>query len=202
VGGEAIAGIEAALLVESLKFGEFVAVGGDEGLFVGGDVLFEGNGLIFGRDLVVAEGGVDLVDGNVKTTGDKRQIGIEVFDLLAEEITSNGGVVVDEQTPFAVEDFAARSEDGNLADAVGFSERAEAFGIEHLKTPEADEKDGKDKRDEILDGVKLANGQLLGLAVGANAVGFGMVDWFHAQSQSTTGGACFAVPLLCIKGVR
>src|SRR5882757_7102829 len=38
VSGKSIAGVEAALLVESFKFGEFVPVGGDEGLLIGRDV--------------------------------------------------------------------------------------------------------------------------------------------------------------------
>ncbi len=51
VGGETVAGIEAALLVESFKFGKLVAMGGDEGLLVGGDVLLERDGLVLGGDL-------------------------------------------------------------------------------------------------------------------------------------------------------
>jgi hypothetical protein len=206
VGGEAVAGVEAALFVEGLELGELVAVGGDEGLLVGGDVLLERDGLIFRGYLEAAEGGVDLLDGDVEASGDERQIGVEVFDLLAEEVTGDGGVVVDEEAAFAVEEFAARSEDGDFADAVGFGEGTEAFGVEDLKTPETDEEHGENKRDEVLDGVKLADGQLLGFAKQADVLGFGMrmgmVDWFHAWSQSTTGVAEFAVPLLCIKVVR
>ncbi len=36
MGGEAVAGIETALLVEGFELGELVAVGLDEGLLVGG----------------------------------------------------------------------------------------------------------------------------------------------------------------------
>jgi hypothetical protein len=182
VGGEAVAGVEAALLVEGLELGKLVAVGGDEGLLVGGDVLLQGDRLIFRGYLEAAKGGVDLLDGDVEAAGDERQIGVEVFDLLAEEITGDGGVVVDEETAFAVEEFAAGSEDGDLADTIGFGEGTEAFGVEDLKTPEADEKHGEDKRDEVLDGVELADGQLLGFAKGADVLGFGMgmMERFHA----------------------
>ena len=62
MGGEAVAGVEAALLVEGLQLGKLVAVGGDEGLLVRGDVLLERDGLVLGRDLVAAEGGLDLID--------------------------------------------------------------------------------------------------------------------------------------------
>jgi hypothetical protein len=52
--------------------------------------------------------------------------------------------------------------------------------------------------------VKFADGKLLGLAGGADVLGLrvGMVDWFHAYSQSTTGDAEFALQLLCIEVVR
>ena len=123
MGGEAVARIEAALLVEGFELGEFVAVGVDEGLLVGGDVLLERDGLVLGRELEAAQRGLNLLDGDVQAGGDERQVGVEVFDLLAEEVAGDGGVVVDEEAAFAVEEAAAGSEDGNLADAVGFGER-------------------------------------------------------------------------------
>ncbi len=66
MGGEAVAGVEAALFVEGFEFRELVAVGGDESLFVGGDVLLEGDGLVLGGDLEAADGGLDLLDGDVE----------------------------------------------------------------------------------------------------------------------------------------
>ena len=104
VGGEAVAGVEAALLVEGFELGELVAVGGDEGLLVGGDVLLERDGLVLGRGLEAAEGGLDLLDGDVEALGDEREVGVEVLDLLAEEVAGDGGVVVDQQAAFAVEE--------------------------------------------------------------------------------------------------
>jgi hypothetical protein len=52
--------------------------------------------------------------------------------------------------------------------------------------------------------VKLADGQLFGLVVGAEVLGLGvgMVECFHALFQTTTGVADFALQLLCIKVVR
>jgi hypothetical protein len=138
----------------------------------------------------------------VEALGDERQVGVEVLNLFAEEVAGDGGIVVDEEAAFPVKEFAARSEDRDFADTVGFGERTEALGVEHLETPEADEKNGEDQRDEVLDGVELGDGQLLGLAAGAEVAGLGMVERFHARSQSTTGDADFAVPLLCIKVVR
>jgi hypothetical protein len=182
VSGESVRGIETALLVEGFEFGEFVAVGGDEGLLVGGDVLLEGDGLVLGSVLVAADCGLDLLDGDVEALGDERQVGVEIFDLFSEEVAGDGRVVVDEEAALAVEEFAAGGEDGDFADAVGFGERTETFRVEHLETPESGEEDGEDKRDEILCGVEFADGQLLGLADGASGLGFGvgMVDLLHA----------------------
>jgi hypothetical protein len=127
---------------------------------------------------------LDLLDGDVEALGDERQVGVEVFHLFAEEIAGDGGVVVDEEAAFAVEDLAARGEDGDFADAIGFGEGTEVFGVEDLEAPESGEEDDEDERDEILGGVKLADGELLGFAVGAGGLGFGMgmrmVDGFHA----------------------
>jgi hypothetical protein len=66
VGGEAVAGIEAALLVEGFELGQLVAVGLDEGLLVGGDVLLQRDGLVLGRGGVAAQRGLDLLDGKIR----------------------------------------------------------------------------------------------------------------------------------------
>jgi len=120
----------------------------------------------------------------VEALRDERQVGVEIFHLFAEEVAGDGGVVVDEEAALAVEELAAGGEDGDFADTICFGERAETFGVEHLEAPESGEEDGEDKRDEVLGGVELADGQLLGLADGADVLGFGMgmrmVDGFHA----------------------
>jgi hypothetical protein len=180
VGGESVAGVETALLVEGFEFREFVAVSGNKGLFVGCDVLLEWNGLILGGNLESADGGLNLLDGDVEAPGDKRQVGVQVLDLFAEEIAGDGGIVVDEEASFAVEELAARGEDGDLANSVGFGEGTKVFRVEHLETPEAGEQDSENECNEILGGVELADGQLFGFASRAGGLGFGMMDWFHA----------------------
>ncbi len=160
VGGESVARVEAALLVEGFELGELVAVGFDEGLLVGGDVLLERDGLVLGRGGEAAERGLDLVDGEVEAVGDEGEVGGGVFDLIAEEVAGGGGVVVDEEAAFAVEDAAARGEHGHLADAVGLGERAVVLDAEDLKVPEAEGEDDEDERDDVLRGVQLAGGEL------------------------------------------
>ncbi len=161
MGGEAVAGVEAALLVEGFEFGELVAMGGDEGLLVRGDVLLERDGLVLGASLEAAKSGLDLVGWEVEAGGDQRSIGVDVFDLVAEEIAGDGGIVIDEKAAFAVEEAAARREDRNLADAIGLSEDAVVAGSEDLEALEAAEEDGEDERDDVLRGVELAGRELL-----------------------------------------
>ena len=88
--------------------------------------------------------------------------------LFPEEIAGDRGIIIDEEAAFAVEEFSAGGKDGNFADAVGFCERTEAFGVENLEPPEAGKEDRENERDEILGRVKLADGQLLGLVGGTD----------------------------------
>ena len=66
--------------------------------------------------------------GDVQALSDQRKVGVEILHLLAKEIAGDRGIVVDQQAAFAVEEPATRSEDRNLADAVGFGEDAVAVG--------------------------------------------------------------------------
>ncbi len=160
VGGESIFGIEAALLLDGVELGELVFVGLDELFFVGSDVLPEGERLVFGREAVALEDGVDLVDGHVEAAGDEGQVRGNVVALFADEEAGDGRVVVDEEAAFAVEDFAARSEDGDFADAVGFSEGVVVLSTDHLQAPETEDENCHDGRNDVLDDGEANSGQL------------------------------------------
>ena len=108
VGGKAVAGIEPALLVDGFQLGQLVAVGLDEGLLVGGDVLLDGDGLVAGRGPVAAQGGAQLLQIEIQPAGDQRQVGVHVAVLLADQEAGDGGVVVHDQPVLAVEELAAR----------------------------------------------------------------------------------------------
>jgi hypothetical protein len=136
-------------------------VSGDEGLLVGGDVLLERNGLVLRRQLEAAQGCVNLVNRDVQPLGDESDVGVDVFDLLAEEVAGDGGVVVDEQAAFAVEEASARGEDGDLADSVGLGEDAVAIGADDLEAPETHDEGDEDKRDYVLRDSELERGELL-----------------------------------------
>ena len=160
VSGEAVARIEAALLLDGFQFGQLVFVGLDELLFVGGDVLLERERLVFGRGAVALEDRVNLVGGHVETARDERQIGGDVVALFADEEAGDGGIVVDEEAAFAIEEFAARREDGNFADAVGFSEGVVVLPADHLQTPEAEDQNRQDGSDGVLNDSESDGGQL------------------------------------------
>ena len=149
--GESVAGIKAPLLLNGVEFGKLVLMRFDEFFFVGGDVLFKGQGLVFGSQSIFLQDGVDLVDGHVQTAGDQRQVGCDVVALLADEEAGDGGVVVDDESAFAIEDFAAGGEDGNFADAVGFSQGVVVLAADHLQAPQAKDQNGQDCRDHVLD---------------------------------------------------
>ena len=89
VGGEAVAGVEPALLFEGFELGQLVAMGFDEGLLVGGDVLLERDGLEPGCESEVAKGRFDLLDRHVEPFGDHGQVGGKVPDLVAQEIAGS-----------------------------------------------------------------------------------------------------------------
>jgi hypothetical protein len=54
----------------------------------------------------------------MKTFRYERKIRVEVLYLLAQQITGDRGIVVDEETAFAIKDFSARRKDGYLPNAV------------------------------------------------------------------------------------
>ena len=150
MGGEAVAGIKAALLLNGFQFGKLVFVGLDEFDFVGGDVLLERKGLVFGRGAVAFDDGVDLVGSHVQAARDERQIGGDVVALLADEEAGDGGIVVDEEAAFAVEEFAAGGEDGNFADTVRFSEGVVVLAADHLQAPQSEDEHGQNYGDGVL----------------------------------------------------
>ncbi len=150
-------------------------MGGDESLLVGGDVLLERDGLVFGSYLIAAEGRLDLFDRDVEALRDQGQIGIKIFNLLAQEVTGDRGVVVNEQATLAIEETATRSEDGNLADTVGLGEGTEVLGTKDLESPETSDENDENERNKVLGRVKLTRRDLFGLAVGAEVIWVDMV---------------------------
>ena len=160
VGGESVARIEAALFLNGVELRQLVFVGLDEFFLVGRDVLAEGERLIFGREFVALEDRVDLVGGHVETAGDEGQVGGDVVALFADEEAGDGRIVIDNEAIFAVENFAARGEDGDFADAIGFSEGVVILTADDLEPPQTEDQNRHDGRDDVLDGGEADTGQL------------------------------------------
>ena len=160
MGGKAVAGIEAAFFVDGLQLGQFVAVGLDEGLLVGGDVLLDGDGLVAGRGAIAAEGGAQLVEVEVEAAGDERQIVVHVAVLLADQEAGDGGVVVHHQAVLAVEELAARGQHGNLADAVLLGLQAVIVRAQHLQPPKARGQRQHHEENAVLHHRQLEGGEL------------------------------------------
>jgi N-dimethylarginine dimethylaminohydrolase len=169
MGREAVARIEAAFLVDGFKLGQFVAMRLDKRLFVGGNVLLDRDGLVAGRGAVTSQSGAQLVQVKVETARDQRQIVIHVAALFPDEKAGDGGVVVDDETAFAVEQLAARGQDGLLADAVLFRQLAKVLRAEHLEPPELGSEDEQHGKNSILHHRQLEGGELfVAFAVNGN----------------------------------
>jgi hypothetical protein len=80
--------------------------------------------------------------------------------LFADEEAGDGGVVVDEQAVFAIEEFAARSKNGNFANAIGFSERVVVLAADDLQAPEAEDENAHDGGNDVLEEGEADGGQL------------------------------------------
>ena len=69
----------------------------------------------------------------------QRQICVHIMILLADQKTGDGRIVVDNDAVFAVEELAARGQDGLFADAVLLGKLAEVLRAQHLQTPPGDD---------------------------------------------------------------
>ena len=135
-------------------------MGLDEGLFVGRDVLLDWDGLVAGRRAKVLKRGLELVEIEVQTLRDERQVGIEVLVLFANEEAGDRGIVIDEQAAIAVQQLAARSHDGLLADAVFLGQLLEVRSAEDLQPPQAGAEGQHDQQNAVLHRRRFEGGEL------------------------------------------
>ena len=118
VSGKAVARIKPPLLVDRVQLRQLVAMGLNKRLLVGGNVLLDGNRLVARRGAVTAQCGAQLLQIQMQSLRNQRQIGIHVVVLLADQEARNGWVVVHHQPVLAVEELAARRQHRFLANAV------------------------------------------------------------------------------------
>ena len=157
---EAVVRVETPFLVDGFQFGQFVAMRLDERFFVGSHFLLDGNGLISRRSTETLDGGAQCVQIEVQAAGNRRQIGVHIVVLLAHQEAGDGGVVVDDQAVFTVEELTARREHGHLADAVLLGQKTEVGGAEHLQAPQSGGKRQHHQQNAVLHHRQLNAGDL------------------------------------------
>ena len=184
VGREAVARVEAALVVDGLQFGQLVAMGLDEGLLILGNVLLQRDGLVLGLAGIASQSSLNLLDGKVQAAGDERNVGLEVFDLVAQQVAGDRGVVIDQDAAFAVEDLAARGAHRLLAHAVGLRQLPVVVHAQHLEAPHSRSQYSQHQHHHVLGGVELARGNLL--IAGDMAVGI----WIRGYQIAGSGYSC------------
>ena len=155
----------------------------DKRLLVGRNVLLQRNRLIIRRYLEPSQRRMNLVDGNVKSLRDKRQIRLQVLDLLPQQIARNRRVIVDQQPPLAIKKLAPRSKNRNLANPVCLRKRPEVLRVQHLQTPQAHQQNRQNQCHQILHSMKLPRRQFFRSAAGSAVLRFGLGGWFHTQSS-------------------
>ena len=121
---EAALGIQAAMHRDDVEFRQVGAVRLDEGKFVRRDVVFQKQRLVARDRRHALQARAQFVGRNVQSFGDLVGIDFEIAVLVAQQQHGERGVVVNDDAAFAVEQLAARREDGDLLDAVLFGQRA------------------------------------------------------------------------------
>src|SRR5438105_2854981 len=76
-----------------------------------------------------------LLRGRVQALGNRNGVGIEVPALIAQQQRGKGGIVVDDSPSFAVQNFSAGRENGNVADAILFRLRRVEVLLHNLEAP-------------------------------------------------------------------
>ena len=135
---------------DGVEFGQLVAVRFDEGQLVRGDVFLQINRGILGHAGEVADFVPDVGLLHVQALGNERGVGGHVAGGVAHHERGEGGVVIHDDAAFAVDDFAARSEDGHFAHAVVFGLRGVVVGLRNLEAPEPVAEHEEDDEDAVL----------------------------------------------------
>src|ERR1019366_5294933 len=147
---ETVAGIEAPVNGDGVEFGQFLFVRFDEGQLVGSNVILEEQRLIPRHCGHALQAGAQLVRRDVKPSGDLVGVGLQIAVLIAQQQHRERRIVVNDDAALAVQDLAARSQDGHLFDAILFSQRAVITAARHLQAPQSESKHQKDSQQDVL----------------------------------------------------
>ena len=135
---------------DGFQLGQFGAMRLDEGQFVGRDVVLQEHRLVAGNRRHAPQARAQLIGRHVQAGGDLVGVGLEVALLIAQQQDGKRRVVVDDDAAFAVEDLAARREDGHLLDAVLFGELAVVLAVRDLQAPQAEGENEKNSQQDVL----------------------------------------------------
>ena len=78
------------------------------------------------------------------------RIGEDVAFLIAQQQHGKRRIVVDNDAAFAVENFAARRQDGHLLDAVLFGQSVVVVAARHLQAPQPEREHQKNPQQNVL----------------------------------------------------
>ena len=147
---ESVARIQAPVRHDGIQFRQLIAVRVDEGQFVGSDVFFKKNRLILRHGGEVANARPHFVGIEMQAFRNQIAVGIQVARRITQEQSGKRGVVVDNRSPFAVENFSPWRENGHVADAIFFRQRGVKIALHHLEPPQAIGEQQEDAEDDIL----------------------------------------------------
>ncbi len=147
---ESVARIQAAVNGDGVELGQLRFVRFDEGQLVGSDVVLEEQRLISRHSGHALQAGAQLVGGDVQPSGNLVGIGLEIAVLIAQQQHGERRIVVNDDAAFAVEDLAARRQNGDLLDAVLLGQRAVVIVARYLQAPQPEGKNKKDSQQDVL----------------------------------------------------
>ena len=77
-------------------------------------------------------------------------VGIEVARRIAQKQRRKRRIVVDDDSPFAIENLAARRKDRHIADVVFFRKSRVQIALHHLQPPQSISQHQKNRKDHVL----------------------------------------------------
>ena len=147
---ESVLGIQAAMNRDDVEFRQVGAVRFDERQLVGRDVVFQEQRLVSRNRGHALQARAQFVRRNVQARCDLVGIGVEVAVLIAQQQHGERGIVVDDDAAFAVQNLAARREDGDLLDAVLFGQRGVVIAARDLQAPQPESQNQKNCQQDVL----------------------------------------------------
>ena len=98
-------------------------MGVDEGQFIRRDIFFQKNRLVLRHGRKVPDARPHFIGIEMQALRNQVRVRAQIARRIAQEQGRERGIVIDDDAPFAVQNFAARREDGNVADPILLGQR-------------------------------------------------------------------------------